>query len=253
VYLEQLNSDVQECLAKCASDQVEDIAVAIMSKFDAEVLEHLTTLDAIAQLAAVKRLLTLKESVGVINFSSSLNGIIRAIQKYGHESSSQLTTSNASIEIPAIKEAEKDEEVANDKKDQQNQISEDEILVDENDLDETTIDDTTELSKLTGKTCLEDVLRYAVPVCAPYQALSQYTFRVKLVPGNTKRGKAVKECIEIFTRKDLSKTITGAERYQDLIKKLGDNDWVQVMSADVKIVTAGVHKFTKKTKGKTKK
>eukprot|EP00978_Attheya_sp_CCMP212_P023484 scaffold72052_cov24-Attheya_sp.AAC.1 len=41
---------------------------------------------------------------------------------------------------------------------------------------------------------------YAVVVCAPYQTLAQYKYRVKLTPGNQKRGKASKQCIEMFLR-----------------------------------------------------
>ena len=47
----------------------------------------------------------------------------------------------------------------------------------------------TELDSLTGCPTANDVLLYAVPVCAPYQALQGFKYRVKLTPGNAKKGK----------------------------------------------------------------
>lgn len=47
----------------------------------------------------------------------------------------------------------------------------------------------TELDSLTGCPTATDVLLYAVPVCAPYQALQGFKYRVKLTPGNAKKGK----------------------------------------------------------------
>ncbi len=45
----------------------------------------------------------------------------------------------------------------------------------------------TELDSLTGRPLPTDLLRFAVPVCAPYAAMSDYKYKVKLVPGTSKR------------------------------------------------------------------
>jgi hypothetical protein len=103
---------------------------------------------------------------------------------------------------------------------------------------------------LTGKPLLEDSILYAVPVCAPYQTLSQYKYRVKLTPGSQKRGKAAKQCVEMFLTSDGSKSIE-AERYKELIKQISDNEFVQVMCSDVKISAAGASKAAKKNKSKS--
>jgi hypothetical protein len=97
------------------------------------------------------------------------------------------------------------------------------------------------------------LLLYAVPVCAPYQTLSKYAFRVKLTPGNMKRGKAAKQCISMYLQGDTAKPTPSTERNKDLIKKVGDNDWVQVICPDVKISAAGAGKATKKGKTNSKK
>merc|ERR1712170_188330 len=55
-------------------------------KFDHDVLEQVQSLELEEEkLAAAKRLLSLKESTRVDNFSASLAGIIRTIRKYGHQ------------------------------------------------------------------------------------------------------------------------------------------------------------------------
>lgn len=42
---------------------------------------------------------------------------------------------------------------------------------------------------LTGNPLPNDILLYAVPVCGPYNALQSYKYRVKIIPGTSKRGK----------------------------------------------------------------
>ena len=44
-----------------------------------------------------------------------------------------------------------------------------------------------ELHSLTGKPSATDVLLYCVAVCAPYSALTDYKYKVKLIPGTSKR------------------------------------------------------------------
>lgn len=65
------------------------------------------------------------------------------------------------------------------------------LLAEENvqELGDDERDKLTELDSLTGCPTATDVLLYAVPVCAPYQALQGYKYRVKLTPGNGKKGK----------------------------------------------------------------
>ena len=65
------------------------------------------------------------------------------------------------------------------------------LLAEENivELGEDEREKLTELDSLTGCPTPSDVLLYAVPVCAPYQALQGFKYRVKLTPGNAKKGK----------------------------------------------------------------
>ncbi|KAF7254942.1 hypothetical protein EG68_08639 [Paragonimus skrjabini miyazakii] len=54
------------------------------------------------------------------------------------------------------------------------------------------------MDTLTGQPVDGDVLLYALPVCAPYSALMNYKFKVKLTPGTAKRGKAAKMSMNYF-------------------------------------------------------
>uniref|UniRef100_A0A673ZCY5 Nuclear export mediator factor n=1 Tax=Salmo trutta TaxID=8032 RepID=A0A673ZCY5_SALTR len=71
------------------------------------------------------------------------------------------------------------------------------------------------LNSLTGQPHPEDVLLFAVPVCAPYTALSNYKHKVKLTPGTQKKGKgnirAHKTTTTLFSFQDtdLARNIPG--------------------------------------------
>ena len=241
-----LADDVKEKLAECVTVKAsqdgggDDGVVVRWDKFDGDVLEQLATLNTEQQVAAAGRLFFLKSSTRVDNFSASLSGIIRTIRKYGHE---KLMADAVDVEGGKRKTKEEKER----EKEAWKESLAAEGIVEGDDGDEEGIDDTVEISKLTGKPLPDDALLYAVPVCAPYSTLSQYKYRVKLTPGSQKRGKASKQCLEMFMKGDKSE-----ERNRELIKRIGDNDWVQVICADVKISAAGASKAGKNKKGGNK-
>ncbi|GJU20209.1 nuclear export mediator factor NEMF isoform X1 [Tanacetum coccineum] len=47
----------------------------------------------------------------------------------------------------------------------------------------------TDVDYVTGNPLSNDILMYAVSVYAPYTALQSYEYRVKIIPGRTKKGK----------------------------------------------------------------
>ena len=246
----QLPNEVRETLAECikvAPVNSDAPPVERWDKFDAEVLEQLLSLELEAQqVAAAKRLLALKESTRIDNFSASLGGIIRAIRKYGHEGLEKEASPGPGTEAAKRKtKAEKENE-----KESWRETLAGEGIVDE-ELDDDAVDDTVELGKLTSKPHADDLILFAVPVCAPYQTLSQYAYRAKLTPGNMKRGKASSACVEIFTKEDQKTPLT--ERNKELIKKVADSEWVAVMIGDVRIAAAGAGKVTQKQKAKKDK
>lgn len=242
-----ISEEVRSILAECVTVNTNDSSEIRWEKFDADTLEQLIAVEPPeAQTAAANRLLNLKNSTRIDNFSASLGGIIRTIRKYGHKNLDKEPVDSSETTKRKTK-AEKDETAVKWK-----QAMAEEGVV-ENDIDEDAIDDTVELTKLTGTPHAEDLLLYAVPVCAPYQTLSKYAYRVKLTPGNMKRGKAAKQCIGMFLTGDTAKPTPSSDLIKDLIKKVGDNDWVQVICPDVKISAAGAGKGTKKNKTNSKK
>lgn len=110
-------------------------------------------------------------------------------------------------------------------------------------LNEEEKDKLTELDSLTGVPLPDDILLFAVPICAPYSVLSKDKFKIKLIPGSQKRGKASKQALEIFLR---FPNITQQEK--DLIKALGETELTQQMLGNVKLSTPGLHNQPKKKK-----
>ena len=241
-----LPDEAQSILAECVTVVLNDEHNEVRwDKFDGTTLEQLASLSTDAQIAAAKRLLTLKHSTRIDNFSASLGGIIRTIQKYGHENLGEEANG-----VDGGKRKTKAEKEENDLKWKQTMAEEG--IVD-GDIDEDAVDDTVELNKLTGKPHADDLILGAVAVCAPYSTISQYTYRIKLTPGSMKRGKASKQCVEMFLRDDFGKTITNHDRYKELIKRVSDNEWLQAICADVKLSAPGASKIAKKSKAAGKK
>uniref|UniRef100_A0A673C6V3 Ribosome quality control complex subunit NEMF n=1 Tax=Sphaeramia orbicularis TaxID=375764 RepID=A0A673C6V3_9TELE len=86
------------------------------------------------------------------------------------------------------------------------------------------------LSSLTGQPHPEDVLLFAVPVCAPYTALSNYKHKVKLTPGTQKKGKAARTAVFSFMKAKEAST-----REKDLFRSVKDTDLSRNVPGKVKV------------------
>ncbi|VDO30160.1 unnamed protein product [Haemonchus placei] len=76
------------------------------------------------------------------------------------------------------------------------------------------------ISHLTSNPIPDDVLLYAVPMVGPYQAFSNFKYKVKITPGTARKGKAGKAALDLFLR-----TKSGDPREQALIRALvGDEN-----------------------------
>jgi len=91
------------------------------------------------------------------------------------------------------------------------------------------------LSSLTSNPIPEDVLLFALPVCAPYDSLKDYKYKVKLVPGTMKKGKAARICINMFLN---NPDITDRER--ELIKALSEEELTLTMISNCKVASPGM-------------
>ena len=63
------------------------------------------------------------------------------------------------------------------------------LMEEENIQEDVETDKLDELDSLTGIPLPDDVLLFAIPVCGPYNSMSNYKYKVKLTPGNLRRGK----------------------------------------------------------------
>ncbi|KAK1158708.1 hypothetical protein AOXY_G22440 [Acipenser oxyrinchus oxyrinchus] len=86
------------------------------------------------------------------------------------------------------------------------------------------------LNSLTGQPHPEDVLLFAVPVCSPYTALTNYKYKVKLTPGTQKKGKAARTAVHSFMH-----ARDATPREKDLFRSVKDTDLSRNIAGKVKV------------------
>lgn len=101
---------------------------------------------------------------------------------------------------------------------------------------------------LTGNPLPSDVLLYAVPVCGPYNAVQSYKYRVKIIPGSLKKGKAAKTAMNLFSHMG-----EATSREKELMKACTDPELVAAIVGNVKVSAAGLTQLKQQQKKKTKK
>ncbi|XP_046401897.1 nuclear export mediator factor NEMF homolog [Ischnura elegans] len=101
---------------------------------------------------------------------------------------------------------------------------------DDEDINTSTKDELDILNSLTGQPVAEDELLFAIPTVAPYNALANCKYKVKLTPGTGKRGKAAKTALNMFL-KDKAST----SREKDLLKSVKDQDIARNIPGKVKV------------------
>ncbi|KAG5449442.1 Nuclear export mediator factor NEMF [Clonorchis sinensis] len=86
------------------------------------------------------------------------------------------------------------------------------------------------MDTFTGQPRENDILLYAMPVCAPYSALQNYKYKLKLTPGTVKRGKAAKTALNCFLTDKSSST-----REKELMRVMKGEDISRNFPGNVKI------------------
>ena len=89
----------------------------------------------------------------------------------------------------------------------------------------------------------EDELLFAIAVIGPYNAMTNYKYKVKVTPGTAKRGKAAKTMLGVFLADKLATT-----REKDLLKSLRDQDISRNLPGKVKISAPQLQKSKSKKK-----
>lgn len=125
-------------------------------------------------------------------------------------------------------------------------------------LEESEKEKLTMLDELTGCPRIEDTVLFAVPVCAPYQVVSNYKYHVKLIPGAQKKGKAYRQAVELVTSKKGPNIPqdSSSKTEMELIRGIPEMDGINAMLASVKLQIPGLQKIQaqkKKSQKKSKK
>jgi hypothetical protein len=125
-------------------------------------------------------------------------------------------------------------------------------------LEESEKEKLTMLDELTGCPRGEDTVLFAVPVCAPYQVVSNYKYHVKLIPGVQKKGKAYRQAVELVTSKKGPNVPqdSSSKTEIELIRGIPEMDGINAMLASVKLQIPGLQKIQaqkKKAQKKSKK
>lgn len=126
----------------------------------------------------------------------------------------------------------------------------DPIDVDDDDFDDDDITKAVEhrlIDTLTESPTAEDVLLYSIPMCGPYSAFQNFKYKVKVVPGSNKRGKAAKSCLTMFLHDKRAN-----QRERDLLRALKDQDHARNIPNKVKLSAPNM-KSTLKIKKRPKK
>ncbi|XP_062903290.1 ribosome quality control complex subunit NEMF-like [Mobula hypostoma] len=86
------------------------------------------------------------------------------------------------------------------------------------------------LNSLTGQPHPDDVLLFSIPYCAPYTAMTNYKYKVKLTPGTQKKGKAAKTALHNFLHSK-----EALQREKDLLRSVKETDLSRNIPGKVKV------------------
>jgi hypothetical protein len=102
--------------------------------------------------------------------------------------------------------------------------------------------------QFTGYPKEGDTISDVIPVCSAYMTLSRYKYKIKLIPGPTKRGKIWKMISSLF---DQQRGMSESEK--KMIKGITDNEAVQQLIGGCKVQAPGLQKIVQKQKRAKKK
>nr|XP_020634845.1 nuclear export mediator factor NEMF-like [Pogona vitticeps] len=94
---------------------------------------------------------------------------------------------------------------------------------------------------LTGQPHPEDLLLFAVPICAPYTTMTNYKYKVKLTPGTQRKGKAAKTALHSFMQSK-----EASPREKDLFRSVKDTDLSRNIPGKVKVSAPNLLNVKKK-------
>ncbi|CAE8705682.1 unnamed protein product [Polarella glacialis] len=104
------------------------------------------------------------------------------------------------------------------------------------------------LDLLTGQPQTEDEVSFALAMVAPFCSLSgPYALRIKLSPGNQKKGQAVRQCMKIF-QEQLQR-----REWKQLVQAIPENEAMDKMCGSCKLSMPGLQKLQQVLRKEKKK
>jgi len=103
------------------------------------------------------------------------------------------------------------------------------------------------VDSLTGTPHVDDVILFAIPVCAPYNSMQNYKFKVKMTPGNSKKGKATKTALGMFQNQSDTN-----QQEKDHFRSVKDYDLARNLPGKVKLSAPNLSKQSQNKKKKNK-
>eukprot|EP00828_Plagiopyla_frontata_P019665 TRINITY_DN2513_c0_g1_i2.p1 TRINITY_DN2513_c0_g1~~TRINITY_DN2513_c0_g1_i2.p1 ORF type:complete len:659 (-),score=167.92 TRINITY_DN2513_c0_g1_i2:74-2050(-) len=100
-----------------------------------------------------------------------------------------------------------------------------------------------EIDMLVGTLFSDDQYYFCVPMCGPYSSLTNNKFKVKLTPGNLKKGKVAKTSLALFLGQKDCDPVS-----RKMMKNLSDLDLVNNIVGNAKVVAPGIQKIKDKEK-----
>lgn len=101
--------------------------------------------------------------------------------------------------------------------------------------------DISPIDYLTGQPNDTDNILHCVPVCAPWIAMQKYKYKIKLIPGSLKRGKAAKSAEMSFLKMASSAGNSSAPEVE-CINAVPEADWLQTIIPKVKLLSSDFSK-----------
>ncbi|KAJ3191313.1 hypothetical protein HK101_007892 [Irineochytrium annulatum] len=94
------------------------------------------------------------------------------------------------------------------------------------------------LGMLTAQPDPEDVIDAVIPVCAPWQLMSKYKYKLKLIPGSLKKGKAAKAAMTALAA-SINAQDPLAPKEKELMEAVPEAELIATILGKVKILAVG--------------
>mmetsp|Transcript_45288 Transcript_45288/g.52061 ORF Transcript_45288/g.52061 Transcript_45288/m.52061 type:complete len:1080 (-) Transcript_45288:383-3622(-) len=123
------------------------------------------------------------------------------------------------------------------------------ILGEENLMTEEELSQLNEIDFLTGHPKKDDLFHFAVPMCAPYISMKNYKYKIKILPGSMKKGKAIKEIVNLYSNHS---DILAGEK--EAIRLINETEYSGALLSGIKLAVSGANrKANQKGQQKRKK